>query len=127
MQLNHVTVGSVDLARAERFYLELGLVLIVATDHYLRFECPDGESTFSVDLVESVPHDEEITVYFELDDLDGVCARLSRAGIVLDHGPQEMPWRWREARLRDPDGHRLCLFAAGENRKNPPWRLPAPS
>jgi hypothetical protein len=34
-----------------------------------------------------------------------------------------MPWLWREARLRDPDGHRVCLYRAGQNRKNPPWRL----
>ena len=39
-------------------------------------------------------------------------------------GPMDMSWLWREARLADPDGHRLCLFHAGENRKHPPWRLP---
>jgi hypothetical protein len=26
--------------------------------------------------------------------------------------------------MRDPDGHRLRLFHAGEKRKHPPWRLP---
>jgi hydroxymethylpyrimidine/phosphomethylpyrimidine kinase len=25
--------------------------------------------------------------------------------------------------LRDPAGNQLCLFRAGENRRNPPWRL----
>ncbi|WP_405164590.1 VOC family protein [Nocardia sp. NBC_01499] len=123
MRLNQVTLGSTDLARSERFYLLFGLRLIVKTDHYLRFECPDGDSTFSVDLVQSVPDDEQVTVYFETDDLDDQCARLMEAGIVFDGPPSDQPWLWREARLRDPDGHPLCLFRAGENRRNPPWRL----
>ena len=25
--------------------------------------------------------------------------------------------------LQDPDGNPLCLYHAGENRLNPPWRL----
>lgn len=123
MRLNQVTVGSTDLDRAEHFYLLLGLRLIVKTEHYLRFECPAGESTFSVDRVDAVPGGEEVTVYFETDDLDGEYRRLSDAGIAFEQSPADMPWLWREARLRDPDGHRLCLFHAAGNRRNPPWRL----
>ena len=32
-------------------------------------------------------------------------------------------WLWREAYTSDPNGNRICLFYAGENRKNPPWRV----
>ncbi|HUO47209.1 MAG TPA: VOC family protein [Acidimicrobiales bacterium] len=123
MRLNQVTIGSTDLGRAESFYGLLGLRLIVRSDHYLRFECPDGESTFSVDLVDRVPEDAAVTVYFEDDDLDSLVARLVAAGIAFEQEPADMPWFWREARLRDPDGHRLCLFSAGEHRRFPPWRL----
>jgi hypothetical protein len=49
---------------------------------------------------------------------------LEARGIRFDLEPTEQPWLWREARLRDPDGHALCLFSAGENRLHPPWRLP---
>jgi catechol 2,3-dioxygenase-like lactoylglutathione lyase family enzyme len=126
VKLDQVTVGSTDLARAEQFYLTLGLSLIVRSDHYLRFECGEGDSTFSVDLVASVPADEEVTIYFETEDLDREYERLRRRGLVFEHHPADQPWLWREARLRDPDGHRICLFRAGENRKRPPWRLPAP-
>jgi catechol 2,3-dioxygenase-like lactoylglutathione lyase family enzyme len=126
MQLNQVTVGSTDLERSETFYRTLGLNLIVKDRHYLRFECPNGESTFSVDLVDDLPDGEQVTVYFESDDMDGEYERLTRTGIEFEHPPTDMPWLWREARLRDPDGHRLCLFHAGENRKSPPWRLPRP-
>jgi catechol 2,3-dioxygenase-like lactoylglutathione lyase family enzyme len=124
MRLNQVTVGSIDLDRSEAFYRALGLTVIVRNGHYLRFECPGGDSTFSVDLVEHVGETEQVTVYFECDRVDDDYERLRAAGTVFEHPPEDMPWLWREARLRDPDGHRLCIFHAGENRKNPPWRVP---
>ena len=123
MDLNQVTIESTDLKRSEDFYSRLGLSVIVRTDRYLRFECPDGSSTFSVDLVDVSPSSSGVTIYFESDDLDGLCERLKSQGIQFDQGPKDMPWLWREARLRDPDGHQLCLFHGGENRKYPPWRV----
>lgn len=124
MDLNQVTLGAIDLERSEIFYRRLGLRLIVKDDHYLRFECPGGTSTLSVDRVDRVPPEEAITVYFEDPDIDGLVERLAQAGFQFEQRPTDMPWLWREARLRDPDGHRLCIFQAGENRRNPPWRLP---
>ena len=122
MRLNQVTVGTTDIARSERFYRLLGLRLIVRTDDYLRFECPSADSTFSVERVGSVPPGERVTIYFETDDLDGEYHRL-RDSVEFSQPPTDMPWLWREARLRDPDGHQLCLFHAGEARRNPPWQL----
>lgn len=123
MRLNQVTIGSTDLGRSEQFYETLGLSLIVKNDHYLRFESPEGDATFSVELVGAVAESEQVTVCFESDELDDEYDRLLRAGIEFDHPPADMPWLWREARLRDPDGHRLCIFHAGDNRRYPPWRI----
>lgn len=125
MRRNQVTIGSTSLDASESFYGKLGLILIVKNEHYLRFECPTGDGTFSVDLVDRIPESEAVTIYFESDEIDSDYERLRRVGIEFEHPPTDMPWLWREARMRDPDGHRLCLFHAGENRKNPPWRLPA--
>lgn len=122
MRLNQVTVGSTDIDRSERFYRLLGLRLIVRTDDYLRFECPTGDSTFSVERVSTVPPGERVTIYFETDDVDGQYQRL-RDSVEFSGPPTDMPWLWREARLRDPDGHPLCLFHAGQDRRDPPWRL----
>jgi catechol 2,3-dioxygenase-like lactoylglutathione lyase family enzyme len=125
MRLNQVTLEVSDVPRAVEFYRGLGLVQIVAAeDRYARFVCPEGDSTFSVEksdrpLPEWVP----ATVYFECDDLDGKVAELEEAGYRFEHGPVDQRWLWREARLRDPDGHVICLFRAGENRIRPPWRL----
>ena len=49
--------------------------------------------------------------------------RLAAEGIRFDSLPTDRPWLWREARLRDPAGNALCLFFAGPNRRDPPWRV----
>ena len=63
------------------------------------------------------------TVFFECEDLDATVSALKAAGVDFESGPVDQPWLWREARLLDPDGNPLCLFHAGENRLDPPWRL----
>lgn len=124
MNLNQVTVPSTDVLRSIAFYQKLGLRLIVHThDAYARFECVKGEATFSVHLVPEVAACSGIVVYFELNDLDERVRALEKMDLVFDLQPVDQPWLWREAHLRDPDGNRLILFSAGENRKNPPWRL----
>jgi catechol 2,3-dioxygenase-like lactoylglutathione lyase family enzyme len=82
MNLNQVTIGSTDLTRSEHFYTSLGLRPIVRDRHYLRFECPRGESTFSVELVEVPPADTALTIYFETDRIDADYVRLVEAGVV---------------------------------------------
>jgi catechol 2,3-dioxygenase-like lactoylglutathione lyase family enzyme len=125
MKLNHVTVPVSDVERASVFYEALGLKPIVrALPHYVRFVCPDGENSFSLDLEPEQAGRGGSIVYFECEDLDARCAALAAAGVAFDQPPTSQPWLWREARLRDPDGNRLCLFFAGKSRLDPPWRLP---
>jgi catechol 2,3-dioxygenase-like lactoylglutathione lyase family enzyme len=123
MRLNQVTVASTDIPRSVEFYKKLGLIQIVDTDHYARFLCPDGDSTFSVDKVNGPIAKTSTGVYFECDDLDARVADLKSAGIRFEAEPKDQSWLWREAWLCDPDGNRICLFYAGENRVNPPWRI----
>jgi catechol 2,3-dioxygenase-like lactoylglutathione lyase family enzyme len=125
MRLNQVTLEVSNVSRAVEFYRGLGLVQIVGgDDRYARFVCPEGDSTFSVEWNERrLPAWTPATVYFECDDLDGTVAALEGAGYAFEHRPVDQPWLWREARLRDPDGHVICLYHAGENRLDPPWRL----
>lgn len=124
MNLNQVTVPTLDVEKSIAFYQKLGLELIVeALPHYARFELPEGDATFSLHLVEELPKGEGIYVYFELEQLDSRVAELQAIGIVFDEMPEDRRWLWREARLKDPDGNQLILYYAGENRKNPPWRM----
>ena len=124
MNLNQVTIPSKDVGAAMLFYQKLGLKLIVdALPRYVRFECPNGEATFSIHEVNALAVGEGVTVYFEVDHLDAKVNALQREGIVFDMEPKDQMWLWREAHLRDLDGNRLILFHAGANRKNPPWRV----
>lgn len=123
MRLNQVTVSARELAPSIAFYRTLGLKLIVRNDHYARFECPDGGSTFSLHLDAAARGDGETTIYFENDDLDDVVVRLKAKGVTFDADPVDQTWLWREAHLRDPTGNRICLYKAGEIRRFPPWRL----
>ena len=65
MNLNQITIPSLDVTTATEFYKKLGLILIVdALPRYVRFECPNGDSTFSIHKVEELFDGEGIVVYF---------------------------------------------------------------
>jgi len=124
MNLNQVTVPSADVARAVEFYKRLGLIHIVGDlPKYARFLCPDGGSTFSIHQTDDNQIGHGPVVYFECADLDEKVAELKLRGVVFESEPIDQTWLWREAYLRDPDGNLICLYFAGENRLNPPWRL----
>ena len=126
MRLNQVTLPATDLAESIQFYEALGLRLIVRADHYARFELPEGEATLSLHVSEAVARADAPVIYFECEALDAVHARLAAAGVAFETAPTDQRWLWREAHLRDPAGNALILYYAGENRKNPPWRLIPP-
>lgn len=124
MNLNQVTLPSLDLQRSVTFYQQLGLTLVVdSVPRYARLACPDEGSTLSLHLVDHLPQGPGIAIYFECEDLDDRVATLLAAGIEIETLPEDQPWLWRESRLRDPDGNELVLYYAGENRLNPPWRV----
>lgn len=124
MNLNQITVPSLDLEKSVAFYKKLGLNLIVdSIPHYARFECPDGSSTFSIHHVDELSSGNGVWVYFECENLDEFVQLLVEKGIEIDEMPKNQNWLWREARLKDPDGNQLILFYGGENRLNPPWRV----
>jgi len=124
MNLNQITVPSLDLTKSIPFYEKLGLKLIVESlPHYARFECPNGNSTFSIHQTKELPKGDGIYVYFECENLDEQVEKIKRQGIRLDQEPTDQNWLWREARLKDVDGNQLILFYGGENRRNPPWRI----
>lgn len=123
MRLNQVTVTVDDVEAAVAFYIKLGLKPIVKSPHYARFTCPEGDTTFSIHLGDASKNSSTV-VYFENDELDALVKRLQAAGLQFESEPTDERWLWREARLRDPGGNHICLFQAGNNRLNPPWRLP---
>lgn len=123
MKLNQVTVYSTDVPASIEFYRKLGLRLIVdSAPRYVRFDLPDGDATFSVHHAENFTVSKTI-VYLECENLDAKVEELKNLGLHFETEPANQPWLWRESYLRDPGGNRICLYYAGENRQNPPWRV----
>jgi len=123
MRMNQVTVSMPDLDAGWRFYRTLGLLPIVdSRPRYVRFLCPDGDSTFSIAQGQSAGNG--TSIYFECDDVDATVARLRDAGIEIVGDPEDKRWLWREVEIHDPSGNGIVLFQAGANRINPPWRVP---
>lgn len=124
MNLNQITLPVTDFDLTVTFYRKMGLVLIVhSPPRYARFECPDGDATFSLHSVPDPISSKGVVVYFECRDLDDRVEHLRTAGFEFTKLPTDERWLWREARLTDPSGNIICLFWAGDNRKNPPWRI----
>lgn len=122
MELNQITLPVKDMDAAVNFYLKLGFTQIVDTPHYSRFSCPEGNSTFSLSL-ETEEFENRSVIYFEHEELDELCADLSRRGIQFEQLPTEQRYLWKEAILKDPSGNKIKLYRAGENRLNPPWKV----
>ena len=124
MNLNQITVSVADVDKSIDFYEKLGLRLIVkALPHYARFECTEGDSTFSLHQVDKPAGDTGTWIYFEVHDLDDLVYKLIDKGIIFEELPNDKSRLWREARLKDTDNNMLILYFPGENRKNPPWRI----
>lgn len=126
MRLNQVTLSVYDMALACEFYLMLGFTKIVSTAHYARFECPEGEATFSLSLQAAEPvteYQNTSVIYFEHEALDEWVDALIIKGIEFQQLPVDETYLWREAVLLDPSGNKIKLYWAGENRLNPPWRV----
>lgn len=124
MNLNQVTIFSEIPVETVEFFETLGLIRIVdSLPRYARLECPDGESTLSVNIADDVAVTNNIVLYFECEDLDERVAQLKSVGLTFEQDPTDETWLWRQAYLKDPNGNKICLFRAGENRKNPPWRV----
>lgn len=124
MNLNQVTVPSIDVEKSILFYKKLGLQLIVKSlPKYARFECPNGDTTFSIHQVVSVTESQSVWVYFEVENVSEKVSELQSKGITFETTPVEQSWLWIEAKLKDPDGNQIMIYHAGKNRKNPPWRI----
>ena len=124
--LNQMTLPAIDYAASTAFYKQMGLTQIVDSPGaegiggYARFEAANGV-TLSIHVGGGAAGG--ATAYLESGALDAWVAYLARRGVRFDQMPKDEEWGWREARLTDPAGNRLCLYQAGEYRRYPPWRI----
>ncbi|MEM7492185.1 MAG: VOC family protein [Pseudomonadota bacterium] len=123
MQLNQITVPTHDVAASVAFYKQLGFRQLVDSPHYARFLAPEGDTTFSVHLEENASTINKTVIYLETENIDDVVSKLEADGMRFKQSLKNEDWLWREARLLDPAENEICIYYAGENRINPPWRI----
>lgn len=122
LDFNHAMIYTADLALAREFYRDrLGFeVLDEYPGTYVRLKSPGSRSTIALHALDPgqgmVPDAEGLRLYFEVEDVDALCTTLAARGVRFQQMPEDMPWGWRHAYLRDPDGHRISLYHAGEAR-----------
>ncbi len=130
MRFNHITLIVTDFERSKAFYRTLGLTQIVdAPPRYARFTFPQGDATLSVEVKGELPSAQSgrAELYFQCEAVDETVAALKAKGVAFDQDPTDMPYLWREAQLRDPDGHELRLYSEpADYRLNPPWKIKQP-
>lgn len=124
LNLNQITIQVKDVEKSIQFYEKFGLRLIVKSlPQYARFECVTGDTTFSLHETDNLITASPTWIYFETDKLDEDVTYLQNLGVKFEELPTDQPWLWREARCKDLDNNLIILYYAGDNRKNPPWRI----
>jgi catechol 2,3-dioxygenase-like lactoylglutathione lyase family enzyme len=122
LEFNHAMIYTKKLARSLAFYRDL-LGFRVIDEYpgaYARLVSPKGKTTIALHVLEPgqklAAKRAGVRLYFETRALDRCCQSLKEHGVRFDQMPQDMPWGWRHAYLRDPDGHELSLYRAGAAR-----------
>ena len=125
MTFNHAMIYVRRIEPALRFYRDrLGFRLIETFRWqgravYARLRSPRGNTSIALHLPErgDRPNTRSgIRLYFEVKNLERVCARLKKSGVKFKQMPKRMPWGWKHAYLKDPDGYELSLYWAGAKR-----------
>ena len=119
---NQVMLYVADVARSLAFYRDaLGFrVVDEYPGAYARLRAPVGEMTIALHCFEKgqrfdAAH-EGMQLYFEVKALERFCAALVARGVPFTQLPKSMPWGWKHAYLKDPDGHAISLYWAGAAR-----------
>ncbi len=114
--ISAITLFVEDLPAAKQFYRDVfGLPVHYEDDDSAVFDFGNTlinllKTTAARELVEPAPvADREagsrLQLTIDVDDVDAMCAELTRRGAELLNGPIDRPWGIRTATFRDPGGH----------------------
>jgi catechol 2,3-dioxygenase-like lactoylglutathione lyase family enzyme len=115
-KLSSISLFVEDLAASKAFYVRVFGVPIVFEDSHsavVRFEnllvnllaVESAAEIIEPGRVASREAGSRFQISIWVADVDGVCARLRRAGVEILTGPLNRPWGMRTANFVDPSGH----------------------
>ncbi len=120
MRHYHLSIPARHMQASVTFYKNLGLKQIDENrPDEARFLSPEGEVTLLLERTDAVPEKPNTILFFECDDLDERVAELRTKGLLFESAPEDQPWGWRDAYLKDPKGNSVCLFNSGKERTSP--------
>ena len=129
LAFHHAMIYVRDVGRSLAFYRDaLGFRVVEEfPGGYARLCAPSGTTTIALHTLlpgqSFAPANEGMRLYFEVKALERFCAAMVARGVVFAQLPKSMPWGWKHAYLRDPDGHEISLYWAGAARLRATRRL----
>jgi catechol 2,3-dioxygenase-like lactoylglutathione lyase family enzyme len=115
-KISAITLFVEDLESSKRFYEGVfGLPIVFEDDNSAVFDFGNTiinllTDTAAHELIEpasvaSRDSGSRLQLTIPVDDVDGMCAELTKRGVELLNGPMDRPWGIRTASFRDPGGH----------------------
>jgi catechol 2,3-dioxygenase-like lactoylglutathione lyase family enzyme len=104
-------VETSDVEKANAFYHDiLGLRLVM--DHgWIRTYGSDSKMTVQVSFASEGGSGTPVPdMSIEVDDIETALARVKKAGIAIEYGPQSEPWGVRRFYVRDPFGKLINIL-----------------
>jgi len=104
-------VETSDVEKANAFYHDiLGLRLVM--DHgWIRTYGSDSKMTVQVSFASEGGSGTPVPdMSIEVDDIEAAFARVKKAGIPIEYGPQSEPWGVRRFYVRDPFGKLINIL-----------------
>ena len=115
-----ITVIVKDIQRSKEFYVKkLGFKLKTDAGEFASVLTPNG---FPIGLhTRHKGHEHKVEAHgfkleFQVNDVDAWYQRLRKQGVRFAQKPKDMPWKEREAELKDPDGHILVISSPVRNK-----------
>jgi predicted enzyme related to lactoylglutathione lyase len=111
IKLDHLSLQVSDYARSRDWYKEnLGLQVEfeVREAKFVALK-DDADFGFLLAQGETAEGEPRFQIYFQVDDVDKLHARLSARGVKFDHPPEHKNWGYGP-QLKDPDGYILRFY-----------------
>jgi catechol 2,3-dioxygenase-like lactoylglutathione lyase family enzyme len=110
MKFSLVTVFVEEPGRLRDWYTRyLGLTVSSETPRFVQLADASGRPCVAFHVGEPLGHPGQVQLHFEVDDVDAEYDRLRGEGLAFEGGPDDKPWGWRVASVRDPAGHTVEL------------------
>jgi len=116
--ISAVTLVTVDMVAAVRFYGALGFHLLYGGEDgsFATFRVGTGFLNLQLDTAASFRGGVWGRVVLYVDDVDAMYRRALAAGFTPETSPTDAPWGERYFHIHDPDGHELSFARPLEPR-----------